>query len=135
MATGGASVNIRRSFGIATAGLLLVAMPALAHHSFQAEYDENKLVTVNGTVTKVAWTNPHVMLNVDVRDDRGNVANWEMELASPNGLLRQGWKLDSLKPGDQVTVSGYAARDGSHLINARRVILGGKAYSTIKDDK
>jgi len=135
MATGGASVNIRRSFGIATAGLLLVAMPAFAHHSFQAEYDENKLVTVNGTVTKVAWTNPHVMLNVDVRDDRGNVANWEMELASPNGLLRQGWKLDSLKPGDQVTVSGYAARDGSHLINARRVILGGKAYSTIKDDK
>ena len=128
-------MNIRRSFGIATAGLLLVAMPALAHHSFQAEYDENKLVTVNGTVTKVAWTNPHVMLNVDVRDDRGNVANWEMELASPNGLLRQGWKLDSLKPGDQVTVSGYAARDGSHLINARRVILGGKAYSTIKDDK
>jgi len=128
-------VNIRRGFGIATAGLLLVAMPVLAHHSFQAEYDENKLVTVNGTVTKVAWTNPHVMLNVDVRDDRGNVANWEMELASPNGLLRQGWKLDSLKPGDQVTVSGYAARDGSHLINARRVILGGKAYSTIKDDK
>ena len=128
-------MNIRRSFGIATAGLLLVAMPALAHHSFQAEYDENKLVTVNGTVTKVAWTNPHVMLNVDVRDDRGNVANWEMELASPNGLLRQGWKLDSLKPGDQVTVSGYAARDGSHLINARRVILGGRAYSTIKDDK
>jgi len=128
-------VNIRRGFGIATAGLLLVAMPVLAHHSFQAEYDENKLVTVNGTVTKVAWTNPHVMLNVDVRDDRGNVANWEMELASPNGLLRQGWKLDSLKPGDQVTVSGYAARDGSHLINARRVILGGKAYSTVKDDK
>jgi len=128
-------VNSRRSFGIATAGLLLVAMPAFAHHSFQAEYDENKLVTVNGTVTKVAWTNPHVMLNVDVRDDRGNVANWEMELASPNGLLRQGWKLDSLKPGDQVTVSGYAARDGSHLINARRVILGGRAYSTIKDDK
>ena len=128
-------MNIRRGFGIATAGLLLVVMPVLAHHSFQAEYDENKLVTVNGTVTKVAWTNPHVMLNVDVRDDRGNVANWEMELASPNGLLRQGWKLDSLKPGDQVTVSGYAARDGSHLINARRVILGGKAYSTIKDDK
>ncbi|HSR06590.1 MAG TPA: DUF6152 family protein [Bryobacteraceae bacterium] len=128
-------MNIRRIFGIATAGLLLVAMPVLAHHSFQAEYDENKLVTVNGTVTKVAWINPHVMLNVDVRDDSGKVANWEMELASPNGLLRQGWKLDSLKPGDQVTVSGYAARDGSHLVNARRVILGGKAYSTIKDDK
>lgn len=128
-------MKIRLSFGIATAGLLLVAMPVLAHHSFQAEYDESKLVTVNGTVTKVAWINPHVMLNVDVRDDSGKVANWEMELASPNGLLRQGWKLDSVKLGDQVTVSGYAARDGSHLVNARRVILGGKAYSTIKDDK
>lgn len=128
-------MKIRLSFGVATAGLLLVAMPVLAHHSFQAEYDESKLVTVNGTVTKVAWINPHVMLNVDVRDDSGKVANWEMELASPNGLLRQGWKLDSVKLGDQVTVSGYAARDGSHLVNARRVILGGKAYSTIKDDK
>src|ERR1019366_5283701 len=135
MAVGGAPLNIRLSFGSVTAGLLLVAMPVLAHHSFQAEYDENKLVTVNGTVTKVAWTNPHVMLNMDMRDDSGKIANWQMELASPNGLLRQGWKLDSLKPGDQVTVSGYAARDGSHLVNARRVILGGKAYSTIKDDK
>ena len=128
-------MNRHRGFGIATAGLLLAAMPVLAHHSFQAEYDENKLVTVNGRVTKVAWTNPHVILHMDVRDDSGKVANWQMELASPNGLLRQGWKLDSLKPGDQVTVSGYAARDGSHLVNARHVTLGGKAYSTFKDDK
>jgi hypothetical protein len=128
-------VNIRRSFEIATAGLLLAAMPVLAHHSFQAEYDENKLVTVNGRVTKVAWTNPHVILHMDVRDDSGKVADWQMELASPNGLLRQGWKLDSLKPGDQVTVSGYAARDGSHLVNARHVTLGAKAFSSIKDDK
>jgi hypothetical protein len=124
----------RRVFSIAATGLLLAALPVLAHHSFQAEYDENKLVTVNGTVTKVAWSNPHVILHMDVRDDAGKVANWQMELASPNGLLRQGWKVDSLKPGDQVSVSGYAARDGSHLVNARRVILGGKAYSTIKDD-
>jgi hypothetical protein len=124
----------RRVFSIAATGLLLAALPVLAHHSFQAEYDENKLVTVNGTVTKVAWSNPHVILHMDVRDDAGKVANWQMELASPNGLLRQGWKVDSLKPGDQVSVSGYAARDGSHLVNARRVMLGGKAYSTIKDD-
>ena len=128
-------MNIHRGFGVAAAGLLLAALPVLAHHSFQAEYDESKLVTVNGKVTKVAWTNPHVILHMDVRDDSGKVANWQMELASPNGLLRQGWKLDSLKPGDQVTVSGYAARDGSHLVNARRVVLGAKAYSTIKDDK
>ncbi|MDP9113573.1 MAG: DUF6152 family protein [Acidobacteriota bacterium] len=128
-------MTIPRTFGSVIAGLLLVALPTLAHHSFQAEYDENKLVTVSGTVTKVAWTNPHVMLNMDVREASGKVANWQMELASPNGLLRQGWRVDSLKPGDQVMVSGYAARDGSHLVNARRVTLGGKAYSTIKDDK
>ena len=128
-------MSFQQSLRIAAAGFLLAALPVLAHHSFQAEYDENKVVTVNGKVTKVAWTNPHVILHMDVRDDSGQLANWQMELASPNGLLRQGWKLDSLKPGDQVTVSGYAARDGSHLLNARRVVLGGKAYSTIKDDK
>jgi len=128
-------VSIYQRFGIAAAGLLLAGLPVLAHHSFQAEYDENKLVSVNGKVTKVAWTNPHVILHMDVRDDGGKLADWQMELASPNALLRQGWKLDSLKPGDQVTVSGYAARDGSHLLNARKVVLGAKAYSTIKDDK
>lgn len=117
------------------AGLLLAALPVLAHHSFQAQYDENKLLTVNGKVTKVAWSNPHVILHMDVRDGAGQIANWQMELASPNGLMRQGWKVDSLKPGDHVSVSGYAARDGSHLLNARRVLLGAKAYSTIKDDK
>ena len=128
-------MSIYQRFGIAAAGLLLAGLPVLAHHSFQAEYDENKLVSVNGKVTKVAWTNPHVILHMDVRDDGGKLADWQMELASPNALLRQGWKLDSLKPGDQVTVSGYAARDGSHLLNARKVVLGAKAYSTIKDDK
>jgi hypothetical protein len=127
-------VSIHQRFGIAAA-VLLAALPVLAHHSFQAEYDENKLVSVNGKVIKVAWSNPHVILHMNVRDDSGKLADWQMELASPNALLRQGWKLDSLKPGDQVTVSGYAARDGSHLLNARKVVLGAKAYSTIKDDK
>lgn len=127
-------MSIHRSFWIAGAGLLLAAMPILAHHSFQAEYDESKLVTVNGKVTKVAWNNPHVMLNMDVKDDHGKVASWQMELASPNGLMRQGWKVDSLKPGDQVTVSGYAARDGSHLVNARRVILGAISDSALRYD-
>jgi hypothetical protein len=127
-------MSIHRDFKIAAAASLLAAMPVLAHHSFQAEYDENKLVSVNGKVTKVVWSNPHVLLHMDVRDNKGKVSDWEMELASPNGLLRQGWKVDSLKPGDQVTVSGYAARDGSHLLNARRVMLGAQAYSTLKDD-
>jgi hypothetical protein len=127
-------VRTKRPVLISGAGLLLAAMPILAHHSFKAEYDESRVVTFNGTVTKVSWKNPHVMLNMDVKDDSGKVANWEMELASPNGLLRQGWKVDSLKPGDRVVVSGYGARDGSHVVNARRVVIGGKALSTVRDD-
>jgi Family of unknown function (DUF6152) len=119
---------------IAGAGLLLAALPVLAHHSFKAEYDETHLVTFNGTVTKVLWKNPHVILSLDVKDDSGKVASWEMELASPNGLLRQGWKVDSLKPGDRVEVSGYGAKDGSHVANARKVVLGGKALSAVRDD-
>ena len=127
-------MSIRRSTWVAAAGLLLAAMPIPAHHSFRGEYDETRLVTVNGTLTKVFWNNPHVMLSVDVKDDSGQVANWKMELASPNGLMRQGWKLDSLRPGDQVAVTGFGARDGSHLMNARTVTIGGTGHSTVRDD-
>ena len=126
-------MNNGRLLFAATAGLL-VLIPASAHHSFKAEYDESHLITLTGTVTKVMWKNPHVTMSLDVKDDSGRVAAWEMELASPNGLLRQGWKVDSLKPGDRATVSGYGARDGSHIMNARRVVLGGKTYSAAKDD-
>jgi hypothetical protein len=127
-------VSIHRAVLTAGAGLLLAAMPILAHHSFKAEYDETRVVTFNGTITKVSWKNPHVMLTMDVKDESGKVVNWDMELASPNGLLRQGWKVDSLKPGDRVVVTGYGARDGSHVASARKVTLGGRAYSTVRDD-
>ncbi len=120
---------------MATAGLLLAAMPVFAHHSFAAQYDETTLITLTGKVTRMTWKNPHVVLNLDVKGDDGQVANWQLEMGSPNGLMQQGWKLDSLKPGDQVTVSGYRARDGSKLVNARKVIIGaqGKVYSATGD--
>jgi hypothetical protein len=118
-------MRTKRVLWVVVVGLLLAALPALAHHSFKAQYDESQMITVSGTVTKVNWRNPHVLVFVDVKDDAGKVANWEMELASPNGLMRQGWKLDSLKQGDQVTVSGFRARDGSNAANARKVILSG----------
>jgi hypothetical protein len=109
-------------------GLILAAVPAGAHHSFKAEYDESQQITLSGTIAKVTWKNPHVLLFVDVKDESGKVTNWELELASPNGLLSQGWKVDSLKAGDQVTVSGYRSRDASkNLLNARRVTRGAPA--------
>src|ERR1700681_591630 len=107
----------------ACVGLLWAAAPVFAHHSFRVQYDESQTVTISGAVTKVIWKNPHVHLFVDVKDTGGRVSNWELELASPNGLLAEGWKVDSVKPGDQVTVIGYRARDGSNLANARKVSL------------
>jgi len=102
---------------------VMAAVPALAHHSFSAEFDGSKLIELKGVVTKIDWTNPHVYFYVDVKDDKGNTTNWGCEAASPGSLHRQGWSRDSLKVGDQVIVGGYPARDGSKLADARRVTL------------
>jgi hypothetical protein len=103
--------------------LLLTMMRASAHHAFAAEYDQNKLVTVSGIVTTFKWTNPHAWLYVDGTDESGNVTSWRFEMGSPGGLLHRGWKKMELKKGDQVTVDGYAAKDGSNMANARTVTL------------
>src|SRR5579883_34218 len=107
----------------AALGLAISAAPALAHHSFAAEYDEKKPVTLKGVVTKVEWTNPHARFYIDVKDEKGNVTNWNLELASPNVLMRNGWTRKSLQVGDEVTVSGSLAKDGSKMANARTVTL------------
>jgi len=104
-------------------GITVAAVPALAHHSFEAEYDAKKPLTVTGTVTKMEWMNPHARFYVDVKDESGKVTNWNFELGNPNVLKRQGWSRDALKAGDTVTVEGYLAKDGSNLANARRVTL------------
>jgi hypothetical protein len=99
----------------------LAAGAAAAHHSFAAIYDAQKPVTLSGTVTGVEWTNPHAHFFVDVENEQGVVENWDFELNSPNGLMRLGWTRKSLTAGDEVTVEGFLARDGSRRVNTRSV--------------
>jgi hypothetical protein len=108
--------------GLVAALGLLLAIPLLAHHSFGAEYDADKPITLTGTITKIEWTNPHSYLFLDVTDDRGNVASWKLEGYPPTALYRTGWKRDvTMKPGDKVTVFGWRSRDDTNLAHSREV--------------
>jgi hypothetical protein len=107
----------------AALGLLVGVAPAVAHHSFAAEYDTSKPVKVTGTVSKVEWMNPHARFYVDVKEADGKVSTWNFELGAIPVLLRQGWRKESLRAGDQVTVEGNRAKDESHTAAARVVLL------------
>jgi len=116
-------MNPKLASAIAGIGLVVVATPVVAHHSFAAEYDANKQVTVKGSVTRIEWTNPHTHVYIDVKDDKGNMTNLKFELASPLVLLQCGWTARLLNVGDEVTVEGAMAKDGANRANARVVTL------------
>lgn len=103
--------------------VVLSSAVAVAHHNFRAEFDINAPFTVTGTVTRLEWTNPHTWFYLDVKDEKGGVANWAMEMGSPNALMRAGWKRTSLNVGDAVSVEGYRSWDRKNTGNARAVIL------------
>jgi len=101
--------------------LLLAPVAALAHHSFAAEYDTKKPVELKGTVTGIDWVNPHAWIHMEVKDEAGKGVMWDCELGSPNLLMRNGWRRDSIKPGDTIIVNGSQAKDGANMANARTV--------------
>jgi hypothetical protein len=112
--------------GIRAARLLVLvaaALPALAHHSFSAEFDEKATTTLTGAVTKVEWFNPHIWVYLDVKDAEGKPQHWQCEGGAPNSLVRNGWTKNSLKQGDEITIDGYLAKDGSKTCNARKVTM------------
>ena len=118
----GSLFGLAAGFGLGFS-LIMAPVPALAHHSFAAEFDRDQPVELTGAVTKVEWLNPHARFYINVEDENGELVEWNFELGSPNGMMRRGWTRNSMKQGDMVTVEGFRAKNAPHVGNARTVTL------------
>jgi hypothetical protein len=117
-------MNRQVIFGVlAVCGLIASTVPLAAHHSFAAEFDANRPLTVSGNVVRLEWTNPHARLVIEAKDESGKLVTWDFELGPPNGLMRNGWTRNSLKQGHKVTISGFHSKTQPHIANARTVTL------------
>jgi len=120
--------------GLLLAGIVAGTRTATAHHSFAAEFDSKKQVKLEGVVTKVEWTNPHVWIYLNVKDENGKVTNWGAEMGPPHGLQSRGWRRNTLEVGTPITVNGYLAKNGTSRVNARSITVtatGGRPGETL----
>ncbi len=115
------------------AGLAFMGAPASAHHG-QAGYNNKTPVTVTGTVTEFKFFNPHCIVSLDVKDEKGQVQRWQGELTSPNHLIHAGWNAESLKPGDKVTLTGWRAKSGANSLWITKTVVNGQELTTAPED-
>jgi hypothetical protein len=132
-----------RKLTFVAVGLLMAAVPVMAHHAFSAEFDANKPIKLTGTVTRMEWINPHAWIHIDVKKPDGTVEKWMIEGGTPNTLLRRGFTKNSLAIGTEIQVDGYQAKDGSMKGNGRdltlpdgkKLFLGSSGTGAPKDGK